>query len=147
MLATQIRGGLNRQVLKRIQESGNIFFAESDRDWILAGANVHVSMIGFDDGSEQHRVLDGKPVTIINANLTAASDATKALKLHSNEDVGFIADVKAGKFDLSEDAVLGMLATPNLHGRPNSDVLLPSVENSLDITSTPSVLLDRRFRK
>lgn len=137
LLATQgIRGGLNRQVLKRIQETGNIFFAESDRDWILAGANVHVSMIGFDDGSEQHRVLDGKPVAVINANLTAAADATKALKLHSNEGIGFIADVKAGKFDLSEDAALAMLSTPNPHSQPNSDVLLPWV-NSLDILRRP----------
>jgi len=49
LLATQgIRGGASRKVLERIKKSGGIFFAESDRDWILAGANVHVSMIGFD---------------------------------------------------------------------------------------------------
>jgi hypothetical protein len=36
LLATQgIRGGANREVLKRIKETGDIFFAESDRDWIL----------------------------------------------------------------------------------------------------------------
>ena len=29
-----------------------IFFAESDRNWILDGASVHVRMVGFDDGSE-----------------------------------------------------------------------------------------------
>ena len=53
LLATQgIRGGANREVLKRIKETGDIFFAESDRDWVLAGANVHVSMVGFDDGAE-----------------------------------------------------------------------------------------------
>ncbi len=52
LLATQgIRGGANRDVLKRIKETGDIFFAESDRDWILDGADVHVSMVGFDDGS------------------------------------------------------------------------------------------------
>jgi type II restriction/modification system DNA methylase subunit YeeA len=44
-LATQgIRGGANREVLKRIKESGDIFFAESDRPWVLDGANVHVSI-------------------------------------------------------------------------------------------------------
>ena len=44
LLATQgIRGGANREVLKRIKDTGDIFFAESDRDWILDGANVHVS--------------------------------------------------------------------------------------------------------
>ena len=70
LLATQgIRGGANREVLKRIKETGDIFFAESDRDWILAGANVHVSMVGFDDGRRNARVLDGKPVATINPNL------------------------------------------------------------------------------
>ena len=67
LLATQgIRGGANREVLKRIKETGDIFFAESDRNWILAGATVHVSMVGFDDGSEATRQLDGKPVATIN---------------------------------------------------------------------------------
>src|SRR5690606_28971960 len=35
LLATQaIRGGSNRQVLDRIKESGDIFMAWSDREWI-----------------------------------------------------------------------------------------------------------------
>ena len=64
LLATQgIRGGLNREVLKRIKESGDIFWAESDREWILDGASVHVSMVGFGAKSEDvNRVLDGKTV-------------------------------------------------------------------------------------
>jgi len=137
LLATQgIRGGLNREVLKRIQKSGSIFFAESDRPWILDGANVHVSMVGFDDGSEKTRILDSKPVAVINPNLTATADTTKALKLRSNEDIGFIADVKAGKFDLPEEFALTMLSAPNPNGLPNSDVLLPWV-NSLDILRRP----------
>ena len=60
LLATQgIRGGANREVLKRIKETGDIFFAESDRDWVLAGANVHVSMVGFDDGTQTGRSSTG----------------------------------------------------------------------------------------
>ena len=36
LLATQgIRGGANRDVLNRILETGDIFFAESDRDWVI----------------------------------------------------------------------------------------------------------------
>ena len=137
LLATQgIRGGLNREVLKNIQKTGSIFFAESDRPWVLDGANVHVSMVGFDDGSEKHRVLNGKPVVVINSNLTATADTTKALRLRSNEDIGFIADVKAGKFDLPEESALAMLFAPNPNGLPNSDVLLPWV-NSLDILRRP----------
>jgi hypothetical protein len=133
LLATQgIRGGLNREVLKRIQNTGGIFFAESDREWILDGANVHVSMIGFDHGTEKLRMLDGKPVLEINSNLTTTADTTKAARLHSNNGIGYIADVKAGKFDLPEAVVMKMLQAPNPHGKPNSDVLLPWV-NSLDI--------------
>ena len=41
LLATQaIRGGANRKVLERIKETGDIFWAWSDRPWILEGAAV-----------------------------------------------------------------------------------------------------------
>ncbi len=54
LLATQaIRGGANRKVLERIKESGDIFWAQSDRNWVLDGATVHVSMVGFDAGTEK----------------------------------------------------------------------------------------------
>ena len=59
LLATQaIRGGANRRVLERIKESGDIFYAQADRPWILDGANVRVAMVGFDDRSETHRRLN-----------------------------------------------------------------------------------------
>ena len=75
LLATQaIRGGVNREVLQRIKATGDIFWAESDRNWVLEGANVHVSMVGFDGGSEAFRVLNGQSVQHINADLTTHSD-------------------------------------------------------------------------
>jgi len=134
LLATQgIRGGANRDTLKRIKETGDIFFAESDRDWILAGANVHVSMVGFDNGKEQERILDGKPVSTVNANLSTAVDATQARPLKSNSQLVFMGDTKGGAFDLPEAEALAMLSEPNPHGLPNSDVLVPWA-NGLDIT-------------
>ena len=45
---------------------------------MLDGAAVRVSMVGFDDGSEKHRVLDGTPVTEINADLSTGLDLTQA---------------------------------------------------------------------
>ncbi|HMT21203.1 MAG TPA: class I SAM-dependent DNA methyltransferase, partial [Promineifilum sp.] len=46
LLATQaIRGGANRTVLDRIKRTGDIFWAQSDRNWVLDGATVHVSMV------------------------------------------------------------------------------------------------------
>jgi type II restriction/modification system DNA methylase subunit YeeA len=51
LLATQsIRTGASRRVLERIKTIGDIFWAQSDRDWILDGAAVRVSMVGFDAG-------------------------------------------------------------------------------------------------
>jgi hypothetical protein len=134
LLATQnIRGGASRAVLDRIKKSGDIFFAVSDRDWILDGANVHVSMIGFDDGSETRRTLDGNSVAKINANLTSLCDITQARRLAENANVGFIGNCKGGPFDLAEREALALLTTGgNPHGRPNSDVMRP-VMNSEDV--------------
>ena len=138
LLATQgIRGGANRQTLKRIKETGSIFFGVSDREWVLDGANVHVSMIGFDRGAEKERQLDGRDVTDINSNLTAASaDITAATQLKANMDIAYMGDTKGGAFDISEEHALKMLPAPNPHGRPNSDVIIPWV-NGLDVTRRP----------
>jgi hypothetical protein len=134
LLATQgIRGGANRDTLKRIKETGDIFFAESDRDWVLAGANVHVSMVGFDDGSENTRMLDAKPVTSINANLASAADITIAKPLKENLNIAYMGDTKGGAFDIPEAEALALVPDPNPNGRPNSDVILPWV-NGLDVT-------------
>lgn len=126
LLATQgIRGGANREVLKRIKESGNIFFAESDRPWVLDGANVHVSMVGFDEGQQKERVLDGRVVSSINANLTTAVDTAQSVLLDSNRGFSFIGLLPAGPFALDYELILPWLFSPNPHGRPNSDVLVP----------------------
>ena len=74
LLATQaIRGGANRRVLEGIKGTGDIFMAWSDRKWVLDGAAVRVSMVGFDAGAEDTYTLDGEPVKTINANLTSAA--------------------------------------------------------------------------
>ncbi len=95
LLATQgIRGSANREVIKRIKQSGNIFFAVSDQDWVLDGATVHVSMVGFDGGVEKVKTLDGQSVAEIQPNLTAHSadistDTTKSCKLRVNDNLSF----------------------------------------------------------
>ena len=134
LLATQgIRGGANREVLNAIKKSGNIFFAESDRPWILDGASVHVSMVGFDDGTEKTQVLDGHQVPDINSNLTSATDAGQATVLRENAGIGFIGVAQKAPFDIEGDHVLTMLSDANPHGRPNSDVLVP-IRNASDLT-------------
>src|SRR5207247_2387786 len=134
LLATQgIRGGANREALKRIKDTGDIFFAESDRNWILAEANVHVSMIGFDDGSETLRSLDGRKVKVINPNLTATADVTTATELKANREIAFMGTTKGGAFDIPEGLALELLRAPNPHGKPDSNVVVPWV-NGMDLT-------------
>jgi len=134
LLATQgIRGGANREVLKRIKEKGDIFFAISDREWILDGAAVHVSMVGFDNGIEWARFLDGRAVANILPNLTSKLDVTRAQKLSVNAAICYRGTSKVGPFEISESEAVTMLDEPNAHGRPNSDVLRPWI-NGMDVS-------------
>jgi type II restriction/modification system DNA methylase subunit YeeA len=134
LLATQgIRGGANRTVLERIKQSGDIFWAQSDRNWILDGATVHVSMIGFDDGSAADRILDGQIVQRINPNLTAATDLTQARQLSENAGLSFIGPSPKAPFDIDLALAQEMLsAPPNPNHRFNSDVVRPVV-SGIDI--------------
>src|SRR5881398_2458219 len=135
LLATQgIRGGANREVLKRIKQTGDIFFAISDREWILDGANVHVSMIGFDDGSDNVRMLDSKLVLRTNANLTAEADISSAARIKANAEIGFIGVSMHGPFDIDEaKAIEFCTAGGNPTGYANSDVVRP-ILNAFEIT-------------
>jgi hypothetical protein len=135
LLATQgIRGGVNRRVLARIKESGDIFWAWADREWVLDGAAVRVSMVGFDASEETTRTLDDRPVSTINADLTSAADVGTASGLAENNGICYKAIDKNGPFDITPDVAAAMLAAPlNPNGRPNSDVVRPWV-NGRDIT-------------
>ena len=136
LLATQgIRGRDNRVVLQRIKDSGGIFMAYSDEVWKLAGATVHISIIGFDDGSETERTLDGKSIdSDINANLTTGVDTTSARKLRENSKISFEGPSPKARFDIPADVARRMLEVPiNVNGKRNSDVIR-RVLNARDIT-------------
>ena len=138
LLATQgIRGGANRKVLENIKRSGDVFFAESDRDWVLEGAAVHVSMLGFDNGSDTTRILDGRTVAAISPNLRGTVDTTKAQRLACNLRSSFMGDTKVGDFDIPSSTGVQLLSQPlNPNQRPNSDVVCPWV-NGWDVTRRP----------
>jgi hypothetical protein len=135
LLATQgIRGGANREVLKRIKLTGDIFFAQSDREWILAGANVHVSMIGFDDGLEKNRLLDGRQVMSINPNLSTEANITTSVVLTRNTKIGFIGVSMHGPFDIDQEQAIAMCRGGGNPTRlPNSNVVRP-ILNAFEIT-------------
>jgi type II restriction/modification system DNA methylase subunit YeeA len=126
LLATQgIRGGSNREVLTRIKETGDIFFAVSDREWVLKGANVHGSMVGFDSGVEKIKILDDEIVPSIESNLWDNKALTETKILKANSETCFLGVMKAGAFDIDESSAKAMLLAANNRWLPNSDVLRP----------------------
>ena len=135
LLATQsIRAGANRKVLEQIKASGDIFMGWADRAWVLDGAAVRVSMVGFDSGADQERHLDDHRVQTINSDLTTAIDLTTAKPLVENFNLCFRCDEKGGAFDLTAEQVTPMLNAPlNPNGRSNLDVLRPYI-NAYDVT-------------
>jgi type II restriction/modification system DNA methylase subunit YeeA len=137
-LATNsIRGHANRRVLDRVKNTGDIFLAWADRPWVVEGAQVRVAIVGFDNGSDATRVLDGKPVASIYSDLQGSRDLGASQPLAENVDLCLIGDQKGGMFDIDADTARTMLAAPlNPNGRPNSDVVRPWV-NGLDLVRRP----------
>ncbi len=128
LLATQgIRGGENAKVLHRIKETGDIFFAVSDREWVQDDTMVHVSMVGFDSGNQKNRVLDGRSVAKIHANLSSGVDTGQAVTIPWNKGVAHQGDTKGRSFDITEPIAKNLLALHNPHGKPNAEVVRPWV--------------------
>jgi len=120
-----IRGGANRAVLDRIKQTGDIFMAWSDNPWVLSGAAVRISIVGFCksvDDTEQ-RMLDGQSVMVINADLTTSVNVTSSLPLISNKGICFLGMMKSGPFDISAESARAMLQSINSSGLNNSDVV------------------------
>jgi type II restriction/modification system DNA methylase subunit YeeA len=80
--------------------------------------------------------LDGQPVAVIHADLTAdvGLNMTLAVRLPENAGVSFQGPVLVGPFEVEMGEAHSWLDLPNPNGRPNSDVLRP-LTNGKDITS------------
>ena len=140
LLATQgIRGGDNREVLRRIKDKGEIFLAWSDHEWVLDGAAVNVSIVGFDAGKERSRTLDGKAVEEIHANLAHDVDTGAAGPLTENDGIAFMGDTKGGAFDVEWSVAAQLLRQPNPNGRSNAAVVRPWT-NGMDVTRRPRAM-------
>lgn len=137
LLATQnIRAVYSRGVLERIVDSGGIFAAYPDHDWLLEGANVHVSIVGFDDGSETDKRVNDESVSRINANLTSGPDVVEAQRLAANAGLAF-RGANTTPFDIPGELARQMLALRgNPNGRPNSEVIAP-LRNGQDLAERP----------
>ena len=138
LLATQgIRGGANRRVLERIKADRRHLLRLGDRDWVLDGADVHVSMVGFDDGTRPQRRLDGAPVPIDQRQPDGRVRLTgRATPAREPRDSPSWATPRAGPSTSRRSSPRDADAPLEPNGRPNSDVVRPWV-NGLDITRRP----------
>ena len=138
LLATNsIQQPINRRVVEHIKESGDLFMVWRDRPWVLEGAAVRVSLLGFDDGTELDKYLDGVKIPRITSDLRGDIDLTQAKRLAENTGIAFIGDTKKGQFDIPSAVADTMLkAPPNPNGRLNKEVIVPWI-NGLDLTRRP----------
>lgn len=130
-----ISGGSNLPVMQGIARDCRIFEAWSDQPWTVEGAAVRVSIICFEGaGGDTPRMLDGHPVTAVNADLSSGSlDLTKATRLAENHRVCFEGGQKHGPFEIDGATARSWLAAPsNPNGRSNSDVISRFI-NATDI--------------
>ena len=127
LLATNsISMGVNLPIIRRINETGSIFMAWKDRKWVLDGASVTVSMIGFDNGTETVKSLDGNIVAKINDDLTIETNVTIATPLKENASSAFIGIQKTGSFDILQSQANEMFETDTR----NREVIFPYVNGS-----------------
>lgn len=115
LLATQaIRGGANRAVLDRILEAGTIFWAWSDRNWLLKGATVHVSMIAF----ERRELMETFPP----AGSSEKPDAPSSTAASSPAEVGYSREARTALPESLNDApgAPSMTVSPSWVGSPQT---------------------------
>ena len=129
LLATSsITGSESRRVLRRIAESGAIFFAYRNEPWVEDGSAVRIAVVGQSGGHAGLYELDGRQVPNINPDLTTGADVSSAASLPENAGVAFRGAQRTGPFDITREEAERMLAQPiNVNSRPNDDVLFPFV--------------------
>jgi len=135
-----VAGGSNLPVMRRLVSSTILYTAWSDEPWAVDGAAVRVSLICFAQAHlERSRVLDGNPVDVINADLTAgATDLTKVSRLSENAGICFEGGQKHGHFEVPASLARQWLLSPvNPQGRTNADVLVPLL-NASDVVRRSS---------
>lgn len=138
-----IRGGANREVVKAALKTSRLFFAWDDEPWVVDGAAVRVSMVGFEPaGGPTPAMLDGEGVDEILSDLTPSGaehvDLTNALRIETNKGRAFQGPVKVGQFNIDGQAARELLTAPtNPNGQTNEAVLRPW-SNGMDIVRRPS---------
>jgi len=127
-----IRTGRNREILDKIVEEGQVFSAWSDEPWVVDGASVRVSLVCFRHERRDERYLNGRLVSRIASDLTDSPLIVSKLEaLEANRRVAFTGVFINGQFEIPGKLAREWLLSPtNVNGRPNSDVLRPTMNGA-----------------
>ena len=157
-----IRSGGSNQILGAITAGGRIFEAWDDEPWVVDGASVRVSLVAFDKSGDTQVRLDGQPVAEIHGNLTAGrNNVTKRSPLAQNMGVCFVGVILNGQFEIPGTLARALATAPdNVNGRPNTDVIRPTlngddfngnrpdkwvIDFGISISETAAALYERPF--
>ncbi len=123
----------NLPVMRRIVSDLAIFEAWPDQPWIVDGAAVRVAIVCFcaPEVKGDNVLLEGQPVETVNANLTTGTDLSSVLPMPGNASIAYVGIQKSGPFDVPGSLAREWLAAPvNPNGKPNSEVLRPTINGS-----------------
>ncbi|MCB9835452.1 MAG: class I SAM-dependent DNA methyltransferase [Phycisphaera sp.] len=135
LLATQgIRGRDNRKPLEHHLAHGLIFDAWSDREWILDGAAVHVSIVCLTGPTNEIVFLDGSCVSAIQVDLSAGVAISTTQSLPENgPPLWSVGTQKGGSFDFEAELCERLLSQPTVNGHSPLDVVRPW-KSGIDLT-------------
>ncbi|WP_425230981.1 DNA methyltransferase [Sphingomonas sp.] len=139
LVSTQsIRRGTNRKVLQPVVDEGRIFYALSDEEWTVEGADVRVSLICFGRDRSGLSTLDRQSVARIGADLSSDGDGRRPNILQTNLHVAGQGTISGGPFEVPPSVARRMLAAPlNPNLQSNSAVVRPW-RNGDDLTDRPA---------
>ncbi|RWH11632.1 MAG: class I SAM-dependent DNA methyltransferase [Mesorhizobium sp.] len=139
LVATQaIRRGTNRKVLDGAAALNGIFNAWSDEEWTVDGADVRVSLVGFEAQNHSNATLDGRQVDGIGSDLKPKLIEAAPVALTENKGVAGQGTISGGPFEVAPMVARQLLTAPtNPNGEANAKVLRPW-RNGDDLTDRPS---------
>lgn len=118
------KGASNKPLSKLVTDTDfRIFSASRNQPWVVDGAQVRVAVVCAKRSPTDFE-LDGKPSGLINPDLTAGLDVSKAKPVRENRNCAFQGVKLNGPFEISDSLARSFLQEPtNPNGKPNSEVV------------------------
>ena len=94
--------------------------------------------VGFDDGTETERILDGAPVATIYTDFTGDLDLSAAHRLKENADLCFYGSQQKGSFDITSAKAEELVSKRNPFGLDTRKVVKPAINAAQLLRRAPA---------